>query len=75
MTVDELVAETRDMSQDMRAELVERIILAAHGGVNAQMQEAWTTEVSRRINEIQKGQAKGIPLDEALTELRKRFDP
>jgi putative addiction module component (TIGR02574 family) len=58
---------TLQLPQDLRAELVERILLGAHGGVEA----AWKQESRRRIAEIQRGKAKGIPLEEALAEARK----
>ncbi len=74
MTVDEIVAETREMPQAIRAELVERILLAAHSGLDQRVEEAWTTETRRRVDEIESGKTAGIPLDEALTEMRKRLD-
>lgn len=72
MTLDQIVDETRQWPQDVRAELVERIILSAHGGVAPHIEEAWKQETRRRVAEIQSGQARGIPLDEALAEARKR---
>lgn len=75
MTLDEIVAETRDMSEGMRAELVERILLVAHGGLDQRVEDAWTSETRRRVAEIETGQAKGVPLDEALVEMRKRLKP
>lgn len=72
MTVDQIVEETRQLPQDVRAELVERILLAAHGGIASHIEEAWKQETRRRIAEIQTGQARGIPLDDALAEARKR---
>ena len=71
MTLDELVDETRQLPQDVRAELVERILLAAHGGIAPNVEEAWKKETRRRVAEIQRGEAKGIPLDEALAAARK----
>jgi putative addiction module component (TIGR02574 family) len=72
MTLDQLVEETRQLPQDMRAELVERILLAGHGGVAPQIEDAWKQESRRRIADIQAGRAKGIPLDDALADARKR---
>jgi putative addiction module component (TIGR02574 family) len=72
MTLDQLVEESRQLPQDMRAELVERILLSAHGGIAPKIDEAWRQETLRRIAEIQSGQARAIPLDEALAQSRKR---
>ncbi len=71
MTLDQIVEETRQLPQDVRAELVERILLGAHGGVETRVEEAWKQESRRRIAEIQSGKVKGVPLKEALAEARK----
>lgn len=72
MTVDQLVEESRLLPQDVRAELVERILLGAHGGLVPQVDESWRQETRRRVAEIQSGRAQGIPLEDALAEARKR---
>jgi putative addiction module component (TIGR02574 family) len=71
MTLDQIVEETRQLPQDVRAELIERILLGAHGGIEPLVEESWKQETRRRVAEIQSGQAKGIPLDNALDEARK----
>ena len=71
MTLDQLVDETRQLPHDVRAELVERILLAAHGGIAPHVDDAWKHETRRRIADIQAGRAEGIPLDDALAEARK----
>ena len=63
--------ETRQLPQDVRAELVARILLAAHGGIAPHVEEAWRLETRRRIAEIESGRNQGIPLDDALAEARK----
>ena len=72
MTLDQIVDETRQWPQDVRAELVERIILSAHGGIPTHVEDAWQQETRRRVADIQSGRAKGIPLDDALADARKR---
>lgn len=72
MTIDQLVDETRQLPQDVRAELVERILLSAHGGIAPPIEAAWQQETRRRVADIQSGRAKGIPLDDALADARKR---
>jgi putative addiction module component (TIGR02574 family) len=71
MTLDQFVEASRQLPQDVRAELVERILLAAHGGIPAPIEEAWRQETRRRVADIQSGRVQGIPLDDALTEARK----
>ncbi len=72
MTLDQLVEETRQLPQDVRAELVERILVSAHGGIANHIEDAWKEETRRRVSEIQSGRARGIPLDDALAQARKR---
>ncbi|WED64439.1 addiction module protein [Synoicihabitans lomoniglobus] len=50
----------------------ERIRLEGRGGIAPEIETAWQSETRHRVAEIQSGQAKGIPLDEALAEARKR---
>jgi putative addiction module component (TIGR02574 family) len=71
MTLDQIVDETRQLPQDLRAELVERILLSGHGGLAPHIEDAWQRETRRRVADIQAGRAKGIPLDDALAEARK----
>ena len=71
MTLDQLVDEPRQLPQDVRAELVERILLSGHGGLVPHIDEAWKQETRRRVADIQSGRAKGIPLAEALADARK----
>ena len=72
MTLDQLVDETRQLPQDVRDELVERILLSAHGGLAPHIEDAWKRETRRRIADIQAGRAKGLPLDDALADARQR---
>jgi hypothetical protein len=72
MTVDQIVEESAQLPQDVRAEVIERIILSAHGGLAPRIETAWREETRRRIAEIDNGTARGIPLDEALAKARQR---
>jgi len=51
--------------------LVDRIMAARHGGVEAPVAAAWKTEIDRRIAEIEAGKVQGVPLDESLARARK----
>jgi len=66
MTLDEIVEETREMPAEVVAELVDRIMVARHGGIEPSVASAWKTEIDRRIEEIQSGKVKGVPLEESL---------
>jgi len=71
ITLDEIVEETRQLPPDVVAELVDRILLARHGGIEPNVEAAWKTEVHRRINEIKSGKVQGIPVEESLARVRK----
>lgn len=71
LTLEQIVEETRQMPDEVVAELVDRILIARHGGVESSVDSAWKTEASRRIAEIESGQVKGVPLEESLARARK----
>ncbi len=71
ITLDQIVEETSEMPDDAVAELIDRILRARHGGVEASVASAWKTETRRRIAEIESGKVKGVPLEESLARARK----
>ena len=72
MTLDQLVDESRQLPEDVRAELVERILVSVHGGIAPEVEKAWKEETQWRVAEIQGGRARGVPLEDALAEARRR---
>lgn len=71
ITLDEIVEEAREMPGDVVAELIDRIMLARHGGVEPSVATAWKAETDRRIAEIESGQVAGVPLAASLARARK----
>jgi len=71
MTLDQIVEETRQLPTDVVAELVDRILLTRHGGIEADVAAAWKSEIDRRTNEIEEGKVQGIPVEESLARIRK----
>lgn len=71
LTLDQIVDETRQLTPEVRAALVERIILAGHGGIEPKVDEAWKQVSRQRIAEIRSGKIQGVPVDVALAEMRK----
>ena len=71
LTLEQIVEETSQWPSDVVAELVDRIMLAKHGGGNAAVDSAWRVEAQRRLAELESGQVQGIPLEEALAKARK----
>jgi putative addiction module component (TIGR02574 family) len=71
ITLDQIVEETREMPAEVVAELVDRIMVARHGGIEPSVAAAWKTEIDRRIEEIQTGKVKGVPAREVSARIRK----
>jgi putative addiction module component (TIGR02574 family) len=70
MTLDQIVEETRSWPPEKVGELVDRLSEDLHPG-SPEIEDAWKTEINRRIAEIESGQVKGIPLEESLARARK----
>ena len=71
ITLDEIVEETRQLPPDVVAELVDRILLARHGGIGPGVEAAWKNEIHRRIGEIKSGKVQGVSVEESLARARK----
>lgn len=70
LTLDQIVEEAQQWPEDVVAELVDRLMLAKHGGLNARTDAAWRSEAHRRLAELESGQVQGVPLEETLTKAR-----
>lgn len=71
LTLDQLVAETREWPEDMVAELLDRITLAKHGGLAPEREAAWAEVASRRSAEIDNGKEKLAPGHEVSAQIRR----
>jgi hypothetical protein len=71
MTLDQIVEETRELPSETVAELVDRIMVVRHGGIEPSVAAAWKSETDRRIAEIATGNVEGVPLEESLAHVRK----
>jgi hypothetical protein len=69
ITLDEIVEQTALLPDGVVAELIERIVVAHHGGIEPSVEAAWKVETSRRVAEIMNGQVVGIPLEESLARI------
>ncbi len=66
ITLDQIVEEAAQLPGDVAAELVERILIRRHGGIEPAIDDEWKVETRRRVAEIRSGQVEGIPLEESL---------
>jgi putative addiction module component (TIGR02574 family) len=71
ISIDQIVEETREMPPEAVAELIDRIMVARHGGIDSAVGQSWEKEIDRRIQELESGKVKGIPLEDSLARARK----
>jgi hypothetical protein len=71
MTLEQIVEETAQWPVDAVAELLDRIALAKHGGMDAARMDAWAATARRRCAELDNGQAELIPGEDASARIRK----
>ena len=71
MTLEQIVEETRLLPSDVVAQLVDRILVARHGGLDDSEEQSWKRETRRRVAEIESGQVQGIPGEEVSARLGK----
>lgn len=57
---------------DMKLELIDHL-LESISSSHAEVDEAWKVEVERRIDEVESGDVKLIPLDDVRERFRKRY--
>lgn len=51
ITLDAIVEEIRQWPDDVVADLIDRIVVAKHGGIDAQHDEAWAKLAQARLAE------------------------
>ena len=70
MTVDQIVEEARHWPPEKIGELVGRLTEGLHAS-DPEIEAAWKTEITSRIEEIQSGKVQGIPGEEVSARVRK----
>lgn len=71
MTLDQIVAEARQLPREQAAELLDRLLADTVSAPDAEVEQAWKDEARRRIVEIESGAEPGVPGDEAMAQLRR----
>jgi putative addiction module component (TIGR02574 family) len=70
--VEQLKSQASSLSTRERAELA-YFLLSSLEPEEEGVEEAWQTEIARRVAQIRSGYAVGRPADEVLAELRERY--
>lgn len=70
MSVDQILAEARQLPDAQRAELFDRLLVESFSP-DGSVDRTWIEEVGRRMADIESGREKGIDGDEVLAEIRR----
>jgi putative addiction module component (TIGR02574 family) len=71
--VERLKSEIAMLSDDERAKLADYLRSTLESAEVREVEKAWTEELKRRDAEMSSSQVQGIPGDQVLAELRKRY--
>jgi putative addiction module component (TIGR02574 family) len=71
MTVEELTAAALALSEEDRAFLADRLTESLETPEETEHRKAWEIEIRRRVEELESGKVKGIPLDEVMERVRR----
>jgi putative addiction module component (TIGR02574 family) len=70
MTIDELRREALQLDPTMRASLARELLASLDDLSEAEVEQLWLEEATRRDEEMASGKVKPIPMDEVFAELR-----
>lgn len=62
------------LSAAARIHLAEKLLASVDAFASRELEQAWDAEIGRRVNEIRKGEAIGIPAGEVFAEARKALN-
>lgn len=70
LTLDQIVEEAQQWPDDVVSDLVDRLMLAKHGGLAPELDAAWRATAHRRLAELESGRVQGVPLEDTLAKAR-----
>ena len=71
ITLDQIVEETSEMPAEVMAELIDRIMVARHGGMEPSVADRGKSKPTAAFLRSNPGKVKGVPLEESLARARK----
>lgn len=72
-TAEKLKLELSRLSTQERAELASCLINSLDGDIDDDVEVAWGTELSNRLEDIHRGTAVSEPSDQVFSELREKY--
>jgi putative addiction module component (TIGR02574 family) len=70
LTLDQIIEETRNWPLEKVSELVGRLTEELHS-IDPDIEAAWKSEIDRRLDQIQSGKVKGVPVEEAFSNTKR----
>ena len=70
MTVDQIVSEARQLPQDLRAELLDRLGGAMHGDASPEVAAEWNQLALDRLAAVESGRSQLRPGEEVMARMR-----
>jgi putative addiction module component (TIGR02574 family) len=71
--VEQLAKQAMDLSAEERADLAEQLWASIAGAEQAEIDKAWAEELERRMDDLEAGRVRVIPVDEALAATQRRL--
>ena len=69
----QLKSELLQLPMDQRAELAHILIHSLDEGADADVEAAWDAELARRMEQIERGEARGEPAESVFAQLREKY--
>ncbi len=73
MRVEDIADEALALPSAARALLADRLVESLDPAEDGPNHDLWAAEANRRLQELRSGAVKGIPGEDAVTALRKKF--
>ena len=71
-SLDQLKSDLLQLPADQRAELAHVLIHSLDEGADADAEAAWDVELARRMDQIDRGEARGEPAETVFARLREK---
>jgi putative addiction module component (TIGR02574 family) len=69
----EIIERVESLPIDMKLEIIDRL-LESISPPQKEIDDAWSAEVERRIDEVESGKVKTIPGEEVFARMRERYN-
>ena len=71
LTVEQLAQQAMELPPADRADLAERVMESIDFSSSEELQQLWSVEANRRLEDLRSGRVQPIPAEEVLAEVRR----